>query len=166
MTFDHNGMGFSPIFIPCKDIHFHSMKAAVRFFDKHAIEISQVKYLVMVPCYRGKLVVVRHRDRTTWEMPGGHREPGEGCMEGARRELTEETGATRFDLQWLCAYSVTWNGKTEYGQLFRAGIEELGELPESEIAEIKLVDDLPGDLTYPMIQPAMLRKALEMTGAC
>lgn len=142
------------------------MKAKISFFDKQALETNKVKYLVMVPCYRGKLVVVRHRERSTWEMPGGHREPGEGCEEGARRELQEETGATRFSLQWLCAYSVTWNGKTEYGQLFRAGIEELGELPDSEIAEIRLVDELPENLTYPHIQPAMLRKAREISGPC
>ncbi len=142
------------------------MIAKISFFDKHSIDTIQVKYLVMVPCYRGKLVVVRHRERTTWEMPGGHREPGEACEEGARRELLEETGAKCFKLHWLCAYSVTWNGKTEYGQLFRAEIEELGELPESEIAEIRLVDKLPENLTYPTIQPAMLQKALEMGGAC
>lgn len=142
------------------------MKAKISFFDKHTIDIGQVKYLVMVPYYKGKLVIVRHRERTTWEMPGGHRESGEGCEEGARRELMEETGATRFNLHWLCAYSVTMNGKTEYGQLFRAEIEELGELPQYEVAEVRLVDKLPENLTYPMIQPAMLHKALEMTGAC
>jgi 8-oxo-dGTP diphosphatase len=142
------------------------VKAIVSFFDKHAVDLDQVKYLVMVPCYQGKLVIVRHRDRATWEMPGGHRETGEGCEEGACRELREETGARRFSLRWLCAYSVTWNGKTEYGQLFRAEIKELGELPESEIAEIRLVDKLPENLTYPHIQPAMLRKALEMTDTC
>ncbi len=142
------------------------MKAKISFFDKHSIDLKQVKYLVMVPFYKGKLVVVRHRERTTWEMPGGHREPGEGCEEGARRELMEETGATRFQLHWLTAYSVTWNGKTEYGQLFRAEIEELGKLSEYEIAEVRLVDKLPENLTYPMIQPAMLHKVLEMTDAC
>jgi 8-oxo-dGTP diphosphatase len=142
------------------------LKAKISFFDKHALGLDQVKYLVMVPYYKGKLVVVRHRERSTWEMPGGHREQGEGCEEGARRELREETGAKSFKLHWLCAYSVTWNGKTEYGQLFRADITELGALPESEIAEVRLVDQLPVNLTYPMIQPAMLHKAMEMAGAC
>jgi 8-oxo-dGTP diphosphatase len=34
-------------------------------------------------------------------------------------------------------------------------------LPETEIEEIKLVNKLPENLTYPLIQPKLLRKIRE-----
>ena len=37
--------------------------------------------------------------------------------------------------------------------MFYAEIKELGDLPESEIGEVKLFDALPEKLTYPEIQP-------------
>lgn len=43
-------------------------------------------------------------------MPGGHREAGENILETAKRELQEETGATKFEIKPICVYSVT--GKT------------------------------------------------------
>ena len=75
----------------------------------------------------GKWVFCRHRERDTYEIPGGHREPGETVLEAARRELQEETGATTFDIKPICVYSV--KGKTKvnktdadisYGMLYYA----------------------------------------------
>jgi ADP-ribose pyrophosphatase len=51
----------------------------------------------------GRVVLVRqHRpvwNRSSWECPAGHAEPGESPETAARRELAEETGyaATRFE---------------------------------------------------------------------
>ena len=53
-----------------------------------------------------KWVLCRQKARTTWEFPGGHIEPGESPEAAARRELWEETGAVRYHLEYLCAYSV------------------------------------------------------------
>lgn len=38
-----------------------------------------------------RFLVVEHKERG-WELPGGHVEPGESPVEGARREWQEETG--------------------------------------------------------------------------
>lgn len=38
-----------------------------------------------------RFLVVEHKERG-WELPGGHVEPGESPLEGARREWQEETG--------------------------------------------------------------------------
>ena len=39
-------------------------------------------------------------------------------------------------------------------------IEEFGDIPESEIEEVKLVKELPDKLTYPEIQPQLFEKVL------
>ena len=44
----------------------------VRFFD--AVDDSLFLYAIIVARYRGRWVFCRHRERTTYECPGGHRE--------------------------------------------------------------------------------------------
>ena len=56
------------------------------------------KYSVIMAKHKGQWLYVRHKERTTWEIPGGHIEDGETPMEAAGRELQEETGAICFDL--------------------------------------------------------------------
>ena len=55
---------------------------------------EEIKIAVVAARYEGKWLLCRHRDRDTWELPGGHREAGETIAETAMRELREETGAT------------------------------------------------------------------------
>ena len=103
----------------------------------------------------GSWLLVRHSARKTWELPGGHREPGETPLEAACRELYEETGAWRFRLCACGGYSVTQGGQTSWGALFLAEAITRGPLPESEIAQVRAFAALPGALTYPTIQPAL-----------
>ena len=50
-------------------------------------EISDELLIIamIVAKYKGKRVYVRHKDRTTYEIPGGHREPNETIEECAKR---------------------------------------------------------------------------------
>lgn len=48
---------------------------------------------------------IRHKDRKSWEIAGGHREQVETIDETAKRELFEETGAKEADLVPICDYS-------------------------------------------------------------
>lgn len=41
---------------------------------------------------------------------------------------------------------------------FHAHVEKLKKMPNSEISEISLDDNLPGKLTYPKIQPDLFHK--------
>lgn len=138
----------------------------VDFFPAESQTADEVIYVVIAARHNGRWLLARHRQRTTWEIPGGHREPGEEPDAAAARELREETGAVRFRLYPVCAYSVTVSGKTGRGRLYFAEIEELGPLPPSEIAEIRPFDDLPDPdrLTHPLIQPVLLAKARNWLG--
>ena len=101
-------------------------------------------------------------------MPGGHREPEESILETARRELQEETGALKFEIKPICVYSVT--GKTRvnvtgdeaFGLLCFAEILEFAKELHSEMEKVVLMDELPENWTYPLIQPKLIEKYLEM----
>ena len=118
------------------------------------------KYVVIISRYGDKWVFVRHRDRQTWEIPGGHIEAGESPDDAASRELKEETGAFEFDLVPVADYSVEIDAKITYGRLYFAEIKAHGLLPDSEIAEMALFDDMPDNLTYPLIQPILFKAVL------
>lgn len=119
-------------------------------------------YAVIAARYQDGWLWVRRRDRATYEIPGGHWEPGEQIEDTARRELYEETGALDFALRPVCAYSVTSDGSTDYGMLYLAQVHTLGPLPPSEIGEVTVRAQMPEALTYPQIQPYLMRWAQEM----
>lgn len=74
------------------------------------IDDEFLKFAVIVSKTNGKLVFCKHKQRDTYEIPGGHREDGETILEAAKRELMEETGAIEFSISTVCVYSV--KGKT------------------------------------------------------
>ena len=122
----------------------------------NATEISDelLKFAVICSKYENKWIFCKHKLRTTWEIPGGHREIDEAIEETARRELIEETGAKEFNITPLTVYCVEKDCKKTYGMLFFAKVTELGDIPvDSEIKEIALFDTIPDELTYPKIQP-------------
>ena len=133
----------------------------IRFYNLDEISNDQFHFAVIGAAYKGKWIYVRHRDRTTWEIPGGHREVNEDINIAASRELVEETGAINYEIMPVCDYSVTIGEATTYGRLFYANIIEIGDLPESEICEVKFLKEMPDQLTYPEIQPQLRRKVLE-----
>ncbi|MBQ2733187.1 MAG: NUDIX domain-containing protein [Clostridia bacterium] len=101
-------------------------------------------------------VLVRHKSRNTWEIPGGHIEAGETSLEAAKRELFEETGAVDYDISEITSYSVNIDGTVTYGRLFFANVRAFADIPEgSEIAERAHFPALPEALAYPEIQPAL-----------
>lgn len=105
--------------------------------------------------YKDKWIFCRHKERDTWENPGGHIEPGEAPLDAAKRELYEETGAAGFDIEPLCDYYINGeiDGRYFKGnvQVYFATIHTLGELPpDSEMERIEFFDLFPENLTFPM----------------
>lgn len=76
----------------------------VKFYEN--AEDNLLKFAVIVSKANGRWVFCKHKERNTYEVPGGHREDGETILETAKRELREETGAVDFDIQPICVYSV------------------------------------------------------------
>lgn len=120
-----------------------------------------LEFAVIIAEQNGKLVLCKHRERNSYEIPGGHREKNETIEETAKRELYEETGAIKFTIDPVCIYSVTGknrvneSGKEAFGMLFHAEIIFFEHELHSEIEKIELFDNLPENLTYPDIQPIL-----------
>ncbi len=133
----------------------------VNFYNLNSIEDSKLLFAVIMAKYKDKWVFVRHEKRNTWEIPGGHREENENINVTASRELVEETGAKNFKITPVCIYSVEAEEGESFGGLFCAEIDSFEELPDYEIEETKLLEKLPKNLTYPLIQPDLFYKVEE-----
>jgi 8-oxo-dGTP diphosphatase len=134
----------------------------INFYDPLFIPESKLTYSIISARYRNSWIFVRHHKRTTWEIAGGHIEKEETSFEAAGRELMEETGALKFNLECIATYSVTLDGETGWGRLYIAEVFEIGPIPDvSEIAEIVLSNHLPENLTYPDIQAHLFTRTIE-----
>lgn len=122
---------------------------------------ADLTYVVMGARHRERWIFVRHRERTTWEMPAGHIEPGETPDQAAVRELYEEAGVIRSSLTHLCDYLVTVGAKTEFGRLYSANVEEMEAALEHETVEVLLTGELPSSLTYPEVQRVLFSRVAE-----
>ncbi len=135
----------------------------VRFYD--TAEDALLRFAVIIARAGGRWVFCKHRERDTYEVPGGHREAGESIAETAGRELREETGAVEFTLRPVCVYSVTGKnrvndtGEETYGMLFTADITRFEAELHSEMEKVVLSDTFPEAWTYPLIQPLLIDEA-------
>lgn len=130
----------------------------IQFYDIGSVDDKKLTFAVISAYYQGQWVYVRHCNRQTWEIPGGHREQEEKIEDTAKRELFEETGCKEFELSPVCDYSM--NDSLNFGRLYFAKIKKMGPLPVSEIEEVKLFNSLPKYQTYSEIQPLLFEKTL------
>ncbi|WBL48512.1 NUDIX domain-containing protein [Clostridium estertheticum] len=122
-------------------------------------ELKEYKYVVILSKYQEKILLSRHKKRSTWETQGGHIEKGETPLEAAKRELFEESGAVKFSILPVFDY---WAGDDKFwanGMVFMAEITELSDIPDSEMKEVRTFFNLPDSLTYPEITPVLFNNA-------
>ena len=145
-----------------------SMKLNVKFYNE--IDNKDLKFAVIMARYDNRWIFCKHKERETYEIPGGHREVDEDIINTAKRELQEETGAIDFEIEPIIVYSVTGKNRVNsnenetFGMLFYAEVHSLKDTLESEIERIKLFDKIPESLTYPEIQPYLYNKVIEIMG--
>ena len=138
----------------------------VNFYDD--ADDKLLRFAVIISKHNGKWVFCKHKERNTYEVPGGHREQNESILETAKRELSEETGALQFDIIPICVYSVTGKnvvnqtGEETFGMLFFADIQTFESELHSEMESVFLFDTLPAEWTYPLIQPLLIDEYLRL----
>lgn len=146
----------------------------VAFYDSAPEE--RIAFVVIAARQDGRWLYCRQKTRATYEIPGGHREPGETLEAAARRELYEETGVQNAALRPVCVYSVQpQNSAGPYG------VETFGMLYFAEVAPghalippagfemeqvLALPDGQPPERwTSPEIQPKLAAKIQEFLRA-
>ena len=117
----------------------------VKFYDLGYCDESEYTRVVCVAKYKDKYVFCYNKKRKGWEIPGGHIEEGENYIEAAKREMYEETGATKIKIIPVAVYKIN-----SFAILFYCEILEMDKLPEEyEMSEIMFSSKLPDNLTYP-----------------
>lgn len=117
----------------------------IKLYDLGTVDENEYTRVVCVCKYKGKYVFCYNKKRQGWEIPGGHIEKGESWLDAAKREMYEETGATKIEVTPISVYKIT-----TYGLLCYCEILEMSELPEEfEMEKVLFSDILPENLTYP-----------------
>jgi 8-oxo-dGTP pyrophosphatase MutT (NUDIX family) len=112
------------------------------------------------------LLVGQHRyalDAYSWEIPEGGVPAGESALDGARRELREETGVEATGWRELLRFHLSNSITDEGGVLFAARALRQGE-PDPEPTEDLTVRWIPFDEAAAMIDDGRITDALTIMG--
>ena len=116
----------------------------VKLYDLGYCDEKEYTRVVCVSKYKDKYVFSYNKKREGWEIPGGHIEEGETWQEAAKREMYEETGATKINVTPISVYKIS-----TYALLCYCEIEEIEELPNYEMEKILFSETLPKNLSFP-----------------
>lgn len=133
----------------------------VRICSQEETPNAEIKYVVICVRHEGQWLLVRHQDRETWELPGGHIEVGETPSDAAHRELFEEAGIKAGVLLPVCNFFAQDDQGSAYGSLFYATADSFHDLPSFEMAEMMLFKEWPSQTTYPYIYNVLVQEILK-----
>jgi len=122
--------------------------------------LKAYKFIVVFARYQDKWLYCRAKERDCYETAGGHVEDSETPLEAAKRELYEETGALKFDITPAFDYSIHYPNIYTTGQVYFAQIHELGDIPDFEMAEVRLFETIPDKMRFPQILPVLYEKVI------
>lgn len=128
---------------------------SLKFINKTS---ETMDIVIIASIYKNQWVYCRHKDRKTFEFPGGKTENGESSLCSARRELYEETGAIDYDIKFVSYFELYINNQKKMGVLFLANIYKFSHLPGYEIQELLFTENTPHNLTYPEYQNTLVSK--------
>ena len=134
----------------------------IEIFGNEEFDNSKLKYAIIFSKYKSKWIYVKHKERSGWVVPSGHREENENIFDTAKRELYEETGAMSFSIEPLFYFLIESNEEKNYGKVFYARVEELGILPNFEIERIDFFENQPSDLTYSEIHQVLEQEVIKL----
>ena len=116
----------------------------VKFYDNVADEF--LKFAVIISKTDNKWVFCKHKERETYDIPVGHREPGESILETAKSDLQEDYTVVEKQVD---------HEKMQYNQM-----EKLYFRKQAGIFALQLKEDQPcpncGSLHHP--HPAQIEK--------
>ena len=128
----------------------------VKLHELGSVNDNELTRVVCVSSCDGKWVYSRHRERKTWEIPGGHIEDGENWLDAAKRELYEEAGVVDVSIEPICLYSIS-----TYGILCYANIKKMEKIPNFEMDDVGFFESEPDNLTYPETYHLFLKTVRE-----
>jgi len=112
------------------------------------------KFVYVIAFEDDKFIMVRNRSRA-WEMPGGRLLKGETHEQAAVREFFEETGMS---LRIIGRIATDAKGGRVFAGVVNSRI--LDRPSGSDIAEVREFSELPGELSFPLVEyETMLARA-------
>lgn len=97
----------------------------------------------------------------SWEIPEGGAEFGEDLVEGAKRELIEETGLIAHEWKQLLKMHLSNSVSDEYAVLYLAtNLEQRTSMPEE--TEQLLIKKLPFEEAYQMVEKGLITDSMSV----